>query len=252
MDHRSVNLATGVRSFVKKTFNQILIPFVHIFSGNPLAVKTNYFFNYKDKFIYDLGHNVTKKNIKDDISINYFNIWYIGSMKPNNRNGTFLLNIFDKISQLNDLSLETKIHIAGTVNKKQLQRIKKNRKIVYYGKIPRNELYKLILKNRGVGVAYMNEINHQYAPAIKFVEFGALGLKILASNTFGLRLQKERTKMPNVTFVDHDCSKWVEAIKDLNDEWDNKVLPWENKDKWSYSYLFENQVIKSYLTILNG
>ena len=91
---------------------------------------------------------------------------------------------------------------------------------------------------------------HQFAPALKFIEYAALGYYILASDTVGLRLQAKRSNYKNAVFAKEDVEKWAQAIETHLLHKNTKAQGWYEKEAWSYPALFRNQYVKSYKEIL--
>lgn len=249
LDHRSVNLAKGAMKIQKLLINQIFSPFIDYFSGNTFAVETNYIFCPKNKYIIDLGYDKLPKPIRVlSNQNNHINVWYIGNLIAKNRNAEFILNIFDLLSKHVSVNKTFTIHIAGPLSNYNKVKIYNKNSINYHGVVERSELYKLLQRFPGIGIAFMDYKNHNFAPALKLIEYSIFGFKIIASDTQGLRLQQQRARLPNITFVNHDLSSWVNAIlKEIYEP--AKYDTWIDSNKWSYSMIFKKQVLPIYKKI---
>ena len=150
MDHRSVNLAKKNRK--KLLLNQIMQLFVHALGGNPYAVETNHKLIFKKKYTLDLGYDI-HQNHPIEWSDNINAIWYIGSLKPKNRQSEFIINLSNFLLYRYRGSAPFKIHIAGPASREQIIALKKNPLVIYHGKLPRHKLHNLMCKHPGIGLA---------------------------------------------------------------------------------------------------
>lgn len=253
LDHRSVNLAKGARRFRKLALNTMAQPFCHRLAGNPWAVETNHLFLMRAKSVVDLGYDVLPPRVdRADYSLGgAVNVWFIGSMKPKNRKSQFLIDIFAKLEgRLSDnpegFDRPLRIHVAGPTKPDQAEKLRRNRLVTYHGQMPRAKLYEKLQQYPGIGLAYMNEEFHGFAPSLKFVEYAALRFKVLASATLGLRTQAERMNFPRVTFIKEDPIAWADAIIDAVSTLDRLQPPWQDAPLWSYEAIFERQVVPLY------
>ena len=250
MDHRSVNLARGYRSFRKKLVNIFAMLFSHKLVGNPLAVESNHFFEIKDREIVDLGYDDTVfPNISGLLSPDLeaaknkpVNVWFVGSIKPANRKSWFLIEIFRAFSDRFGTG-EVVFNIAGPANIRQIAELEAIPTVNYLGVLPRGELYAQMKDKPGIGMAFMNKEFHDLAPSLKFVEYALFGYKILASSTVGLKKQAERMKFENVHFVDETVDDWCSYISQAAKEYQaSGSVAWKEGPNWSYRSIFERQV----------
>lgn len=259
MDHRSVNLAKGPRKLRKMIVNQLMQFFTHHLAGNPWAVETNHWAVFRPKHVIDLGYDkLPPAGVLSPTSrVKTVDVWFIGSLKPKNRKSEFLLDIFDEISEqqskCSDPTLpKIRFRVAGPASNAQRTRMKKNPAIVYYGKLPRERLYQTMQSNRGIGLAFMNEEFHGYAPSLKFAEYAALRFQILASDTIGLRTQCGRMQLDGLKFLPETVEDWVAAIRQATMTFNKPVPVWKNAPKWSYRHIFQTQVVGLYESITSN
>lgn len=252
MDHRSVNLAKGWRRTRKVIVNFVMQAFCHHLAGNPWAVETNHLRLFRPKTIIDLGYDTEPDPVDTDvISEEAVNVWFIGSLKPKNRKSDFLLDIFDRIDArqndpLRSASRKIRIHVAGTASESQKARLVSNAAVTFHGMMPRPKLYQCLANNPGIGLAYMNTEFHAYAPSLKFSEYAMMRFRILASDTLGLRTQADRMVLPSTIFVPEDEAEWVNAIQSAADTYQGPEPAWADAKNWSYSSIFERQVVRLY------
>lgn len=248
MDHRSVNLARGRDATFKKLRNLVMQVFVHRLAGNPLAAETNHFFLFKPADIIDLGYDALPEGEAVEPEPDApCAIWFIGSLKPANRKSEFLIETFAKIAERQALlARPAEIHVAGPTRPDQKKALKANPMVTYHGSLPRAELYKLLRARPGVGVAFMNEEFHAAAPSLKFVEYAIMRYAIVASDTPGLRTQGDRMNLPGVVYVPEDTERWAEALISAANDWAGLQPIWQDADLWSYTSIFERQVLGLY------
>ena len=251
VDHRSVNLAKGWKRKNKNFSNFLMQIFVHHLAGNPLAVETNHYKVWRPKHIIDLGFDkLPEVEIKKPDSSKRTSVWFIGSLKPKNRKSEFLIKIFDEIYRRFGDNPPFDIHVAGPTTNSQGAALMGNPIVKYYGSVPRNTLYELLIENPGIGMAFMNQEFHAAAPSLKFSEYAAMKYAIVASDTVGLKTQWRRMKYGNVTFAEETVSDWVEKLIAAAEKWPDTFEAWETKDDWSYESIFNKQVIKIYQSIV--
>lgn len=247
IDHRSVNLARGPHAFFKKSSNLVMQIFSHHLAGNPWAVETNHFFIFKPKHIIDLGYDSLPKGkateLKPDQKVS---IWFIGTLKPKNRKTEFLIDVFSRITDKIGISDDFHIHIAGAAKKEQAIALSLNPNITYYGRLPRNELYEKLGANPGVGMAFMNQEFHAYAPSLKFCEYAIMRFKIVSSDTLGLRTQAKRMNLDGVVFANEDADEWADKLIAAAKGWQGVAPKWQDGPLWSYQSIFDRQVIGLY------
>jgi len=254
MDHRSVNLARGWRGRRKKALNLIMQVFTHHLAGNPWAVETNHFFVFKPKHMIDLGYdNLPEGEAREPENVDsQVNVWFIGSLKPRNRKSRFLLDIFDRVAERQSAAVAAGkrrivMHVAGPTRPDQKAALQANPDVVYHGKLPRDELYKLLRAHPGIGLAYMNHEFHEYAPSLKFAEYAIMRYVILSSDTFGLKTQAERMNLPSpVPFIPEDAGAWADAIVNAADAYTGLEPHWDDADTWSYPDIYRRQVLGLY------
>lgn len=248
MDHRSVNLARGRDATFKKLRNLIMQVFTHRLAGNPLAAETNHFFLFKPADIIDLGYDALPEGEAVEPAADApCAIWFIGSLKPANRKSEFLIETFEKIAaQQDQLTRPVEIHVAGPTRPEQKKALKSNAMVTYHGSLPRAKLYELLRAKPGVGVAFMNHEFHAAAPSLKFVEYAIMRYAIVASDTPGLQTQGSRMNLPGVAYVAEDTSLWAQQLISAANAWDGLVPVWQDAELWSYTSIFERQVLGLY------
>ncbi len=252
MDHRSVNLAKGRNLFFKMLQNALMQPFVHHLAGNPLATKSNHWVIYKPDKIIDLGYDTLPDvEVVKPAQSKKKNIWFIGTMKPQNRKSEFLFEVFDELERRFGQDAHFTIRVAGPARNDQLPYLMSNSLVEYYGLLPRHRLYDLLAKYPGIGVAYMNEAHHALAPSLKFSEYASMSYAIVASDTIGMRTQAKRMAYKNVTFAEQTAQSWADQLERALDNWPDSFTSWETKDDWSYRSIFETQVVPLYKKLSN-
>lgn len=246
VDHRSVNLTRGKAAKLKKYMINFMMQLsCHRLAGNPFAVETSHKMLFRKHNIIDLGYDVLplkKQKINDQESV----VWFIGSLYPKNRNSSFLIELFDKLYLRNGKDGTLKIHVAGPANDQQQKSLNANPIVCYHGNVEKKALVKLINEHPGIGLAYMSTFYHNYAPALKFIEYAAFGYPIIASDTIGLRLQAKRTGYKHVTFVEENFVSWCEAIEKKVAVGFEGIQPWQDKPLWSYKHIFSQQCLPLY------
>ncbi|MEP4197311.1 MAG: hypothetical protein ABJL99_16945 [Aliishimia sp.] len=255
MDHRSVNLAQGFRSWRKKALNLLMQIFTHHLAGNLWAVETNHFFVFKPKHLIDLGYD-SLPEVNQSITTNNnrnINVWFIGTLKPRNRKSDFLIDVFARVAEHQSKAATDPrivIHVAGPTRQDQQDMLLKNPSVVYHGKVPRHELYKLLRDFPGIGLAYMNHEFHEYAPSLKFTEYAIMRFSILSSKTLGLQTQADRMNLPSpITFVKENAEDWTNAIIEATQNYSGLEPSWTDAKKWSYPAIFDRQVSTLYHSI---
>lgn len=258
MDHRSVNLAKGWRRTRKMMLNWVMQRFTHHLAGNPWAVETNHWSVRKPAHIIDLGYDQLPDGEAREASNvdREVNVWFIGSLKPRNRKSEFLFEVFDRIAERHsqariDGARRIRIQVAGPTKPEQKRRLEANPDVVYHGRLPRAELYKLLRAKPGIGVAFMNHEYHEYAPSLKFAEYAIMRYSILSSDTLGLRTQAERMGMTDqIRFVPEKVDAWADAIIAASDAYQGLEPLWEDSETWSYPDIYRRQVLGLYQSIL--
>jgi hypothetical protein len=257
MDHRSVNLAKGWKLTQKMWVNQVMQRFTHHLAGNPWAVETNHYKIHKPKHIIDLGYDqLPQSEAREPRCLaNQINVWFIGSLKPRNRKSAFLFEVFDRVAEKHEKAFlngapRIKIHIAGPTRRGQAMRLRANPHVFYYGKLPRHELYELLRRKPGLGLAYMNHEYHEYAPSLKFAEYAAMRYGIIASDTIGLKTQAERMNLSNIRFVPEDVEAWADAIIEMAMSYKGLEPLWDDAESWSYPNIYHRQVMSLYKEII--
>ena len=254
MDHRSVNLAKGWRAKRKLALNWVMQRFTHHLAGNPWAAETNHTEIKKPHHIIDLGYDQLPEGeaTEPEAIDKTVNVWFIGSLKPRNRKSQFLIDVFDRVSELN-LGAQWRderrimIRVAGPTNNKQKKALQANPNVFYHGRLPRHELYKLLRDYPGIGLAFMNHEYHEYAPSLKFAEYAIMRYKIISAATLGLKTQAERMKMEDtIRFVDEDVEAWAQAIIETANEYQGLEPLWEDAETWSYPDIYRRQVLGLY------
>lgn len=253
MDHRSVNLAKGWRRARKQCLNLTMQFFCHHLAGNPWAVETNHPWIFRKKHVIDLGYDTLPPAPKDAIESknSHVNVWFVGSLKPKNRKSDFLLNVFDRVSALrqetaSEQNRDIRIHVAGPTSESQKTRLNANPHVTYHGQLPRAKLYQALSEHPGIGLAYMNHEFHEYAPSLKFCEYAMARFKILASNTLGLQTQAKRLGLHDVRHIPEEDVLWAEAVLQAAGAYQGLEPPWNDAARWSYSAIFERQVLGLY------
>jgi glycosyltransferase involved in cell wall biosynthesis len=248
MDHRSVNLARGANARRKKLLNLVMQVFAHRLAGNPLAAETNHYVLFKPADIIDLGYDALPEGEAVEPAANApCTIWFIGSLKPRNRKSEFLIEIFARIAERRDaLTRPVEIHVAGPTRPDQKKALMANPSVTYHGALPRAELYKLLRAKPGVGVAFMNTQFHAAAPSLKFVEYAIMRYAVVASDTPGLRTQGRRMNLPDVEYVVEDPDLWADRLIAKANGWAGLVPVWSDAELWSYTSIFERQVLGLY------
>ncbi len=257
MDHRSVNLAKGVKLKQKMRINQVMQRFTHHLAGNPWAVETNHYKIHKPAHIIDLGYDQLPEGEArepDDIE-NRVNVWFIGSLKPRNRKSVFLFDVFDRVAEKHEEAFlngapRIMMHVAGPTRRGQATRLHANPHVFYHGKLPRHELYELLREKPGLGLAYMNHEYHEYAPSLKFAEYAIMRYGIIASDTIGLKTQAERMNMPNVRFAPEEVEAWADAIIEMAMAYKGLEPLWQDAETWSYPDIYNRQVLGLYKQII--
>ncbi|MCP4073717.1 MAG: glycosyltransferase [Hyphomicrobiales bacterium] len=251
VDHRSVNLALGRSALAKKARNLVMQVFSHNLAGNPLAVETNHFVNFKPKHIIDLGFDkLPDVEILAPPKQNRTSVWFIGSLKPRNRKTEFLIDVFEELRSRHGHQLKFDIRVAGDTKPDQAAALNENPNVIYYGRIPRARLYELLLEYPGVGMAFMNTEYHGFAPSIKFSEYAAMSYAIVASDTIGLKNQWTRMKYGNVTFARENVPEWADKLEEAVENWPESFQKWRTKNDWSYDSIYKNQVLRIYQNIV--
>ena len=251
VDHRSVNLAKGWRRPVKMAANLAMQLFAHRLAGNPWAVETNHWVVFRPKHIIDLGYDRLPDAACGTPEPLRPAIWFIGSLRPKNRKSEFLVEVFDRLritSESEDCPVT--IHVAGPARQAQAEALLANPAVNYLGQVPRQDLYRMLQDNPGVGVAFMNEEYHAYAPSLKFCEYAIMRFKIVASDTLGLRTQGERMRLAGVDYVPEDAEAWARALLAAARARTGPMPEWRDAGLWSYQSIFERQVIGLYGRIL--
>ncbi len=253
MDHRSVNLAKGWRRHRKLCVNFLMQLFCHRLAGNPWAVETNHPWVFRKSHIIDLGYDQLPdvQFLAKPSSQSPVNVWFIGSLKPKNRKSDFLFEMFDQLTCAQMQSKkksqrQIRFHVAGPTTKAQEKRLRANSCVTYHGVMPRSKLYKTLAKNPGIGIAYMNEEFHGYAPSLKFAEYAIMRYPILASNTRGLQTQAERMRLHRVTFVEENVGAWVRQLQESVQKYDGPEPEWSDAETWSYPSIYDRQVLRLY------
>jgi hypothetical protein len=249
VDHRSVNLARGRRATIKKLANMLMQVFAHRLAGNPWAVETNHFFTFKPKDIIDLGYDnlhLPEGNAMPPPPGPCRNIWFIGTLAPRNRKTEFLIDVFNAINSKTCGQGDIEIHIAGLARRDQVEALRANPLVKYYGRIPRGKLYELLQSKPGVGAAFMNKEFHAFAPSLKLCEYAIMRFTIVASDTPGHRMQVERMNLPEVVFAEEDVNEWAEKLIVAAEDMRELAPDWLDADLWSYESVFQRQVIGLY------
>ena len=248
MDHRSVNLARGRDATVKKLRNLAMQVFTHRLAGNPLAAETNHYAIFKPADIIDLGYDALPEGEAVEPPAGApCAIWFIGTLKPANRKSEFLIETFRNIAEKRaDLTRPVEIHVAGPTRPDQKKALKANPLVTYHGSLPRAKLYELLRAKPGVGVAFMNQEFHAAAPSLKFVEYAIMRYAIVASDTPGLQTQGRRMNLPGVTYVPEDPQVWADKLISAANAWHGLVPVWQDAELWSYTSIFERQVLGLY------
>ena len=253
MDHRSVNLAKGVRLKRKMMLNSVMQRFTHHLAGNPWAVETNHTVIRKPKHIIDLGYDRLPEGEarEPEHLAEEVNVWFIGSLKPRNRKSEFLIETFRKVAEMQSdprRHNERRIvmHVAGPTKPEQKRMLKEIPGVVYHGTLPRDRLYELLRDKPGIGLAYMNHEYHEYAPSLKFAEYAIMRYRILSSDTLGLKTQAERMNLSHVRFVAEDPAAWAEAIVEEARDYAGLEPFWEDAPTWSYPDIYRRQVLGLY------
>jgi hypothetical protein len=247
MDHRSVNLARGRRAVFKKLRNLVMQVFTHHLAGNPWAAETNHFVIWKPKHIIDLGYDALPEGEAAAPAKGApCRIWFIGSLRPLNRKSEFLIEVFDKIAASGRATRPIEIHVAGPVRAAQATALRANPMVKIYGRLPRHKLYAFLRAKPGIGVAFMNDEFHSFAPSLKFVEYAIMQFGIVASDTLGLRTQAERMNLPGVVFAKEDSDEWAVKLLDAANAWAGLAPVWADAPLWSYEDIFSRQVVGLY------
>jgi hypothetical protein len=249
VDHRSVNLARGRQAIVKKLGNTVMQVFAHRLAGNPWAVETNHFFIFKPKNIIDLGYDnlrLPAGNAMPPPQGSRRNIWLIGTLAPRNRKTEFLIDVFNAINSNMRGHCDIDIHIAGAARQDQIDALEANPLVTYYGRVPRGQLYELLRCKPGVGVAFMNQEFHAFAPSLKLCEYAIMRFAVVASDTPGLRMQAERMNLPEVVFSGEDVNEWAEKLVVAAEDMSKVIPDWGDAGLWSYEGIFRRQVISLY------
>ena len=256
MDHRSVNLAKGWRAQRKLWLNTVMQTCTHALAGNPWAVETNHMTLFKPKYLIDLGYDTLPDGVaqEPDAPINEVVFWFIGTLKPRNRQSEFLLSIFAATGARACQSGRTvRFHVAGPARDDQIATLEALPNVTYHGKLPRSELYQKLREKPGIGLAYMNHAFHEYAPSLKFAEYAIMRYDILASDTLGLKTQAERLQLPGrVWFLPERAEDWAEAIMRMADSYDGLAPSWDDAERWSYPSIFERQVLPLYRALASS
>ncbi len=249
VDHRSVNLAKGWRRRRKMAVNALMQRAVHHLAGNPWAVETNHKHIRRPRHVIDLGYDRLPALPQRGCDTDCTHVWFIGTLRPRNRKSEFLLDIFDALAaRLADPGTKHRVivHVAGPATDAQARRLRSNRLVRFYGKLPRMELYERMQMNTGLGLAYMNAEFHSHAPSLKFAEYAVMRFGILASDTVGLMTQARRMGLKGTRFLAEDPNLWADAIVE-HAAGDGAAAPiWHNAVHWSYSAIFDRQVIPLY------
>ncbi len=250
MDHRSVNLAKGWRARRKRALNAAMQLCTHALAGNPWAVETNHWAVFRPKYLVDLGYDVlpggappAQTGAQDAVIF-----WFIGTLKPRNRQSEFLLDVFEAVAAraASDVR-QIRFHVAGPARDDQIHRLRALPNVTYHGKLPRAQLYCRLRRHPGVGLAFMNHQYHEYAPSLKFAEYAIMRYDIIASDTVGLRTQAARMNLPgHVRFVPETRAGWAEAIVEMAACHAGPAPPWADAPLWSYPAIFERQVLALY------
>lgn len=247
MDHRSVNLAKGWRARRKMTLNWVMQWFTHHLAGNPLAVETNHAMVTKPKHIIDLGYDrlpegkaQPPENPREAV-----NVWFIGTLKPRNRKSWFLLDTFDRLAR-SPCNKRIIIRVAGPTTAAQAKRLRANPNVIYYGTLPRQELYQELRTHPGIGLAYMNQEYHGAAPSLKFAEYAIMRYFILAADTPGLQMQASRMGLNRVRFIAEDVKAWSNAIIEAAQAYRGLEPAWADAARWSYPAIYHRQVLALY------
>lgn len=247
VDHRSVNLARGRRGFVKKLGNFLMQMFAGHLAGNPWAVETNHFWVFKPKHLIDLGYDqLPEARPLQPAPDTPRCVWFIGSLKPQNRKSEFLIEVFRIMNSMPPMDPPLEIHVAGPAHPHQAKALEENPSVTFYGRLPRSDLYQLLTDKPGIGVAFMNKEFHSYAPSLKFVEYAIMRFGIVASDTLGLKTQASRMNLSNVEFAAEDPTEWAKKLYDAANTWNSLEPVWEDAGKWSYQSIFDQQVIDIY------
>lgn len=253
MDHRSINLAKGVRNTKKLALNSVMQLFTHHLAGNPYAVETNHISVFKPKHIIDLGYDslphlfgITPPETRDEVTV-----WFIGSMKPRNRKSWFLLDVFDRLHALQSApefsGRRVRICVAGPVSDTQKTRLRNNPDVDYLGCLERAELYGRLETQPGIGLAFMNHEYHELAPSLKFSEYALMRFRILASATRGLQMQAGRMGLTDrITFVEETVGDWTREILKAAETYTGLEPEWDDAATWSYADIFRRQVLGLY------
>lgn len=257
MDHRSVNLAKGWRRKRKMMLNWVMQKFTHHLAGNPWAVETNHTQVTKPSHIIDLGYDqLPEGEASEPVNVDSeVNVWFIGSLKPRNRKSQFLIDVFRRVSEQNFGAQwrderRIVIRVAGPTNDSQKRQLKDNPNVVYHGKLPRLELYKLLREFPGIGLAFMNHEFHEYAPSLKFAEYAIMRYKILSSNTLGLKTQAERMgMMDDIRFAEEDVEEWATAIIEMCNDYKGLEPLWDDFETWGYPDIYRRQVLGLYQSL---
>lgn len=241
VDHRSVNLARGWRAIRKKAANLTMQVFAHHLAGNPLAVETNHPLRWRSCHVIDLGYDEPPACTPAETTAPPA-IWFVGSLKPANRKTEFLVDVFDRLARLAAPADRFRIHVAGPARADQIAALRKNSRVIYHGRLPRADLYNLLVDHPGIGIAFMNREYHAAAPSLKFCEYALMRYRVLASDTPGLRLQARRMEIEGVTFLPEQAAIWAETLLAAARGWQGLQPEWKTAADWSYARIFQRQV----------
>lgn len=250
MDHRSVNLAKGWRARRKRVLNTAMQTCAHALAGNPWAVETNHIRIFRPKFLIDLGYDTLPDGAADapQPALKEVVFWFIGTLKPRNRQSEFLLKVFRAVEKRDTKQgKQIRFHVAGPARTDQIAALKALSNVTYHGKLPRADLYRKLLEHPGIGLAYMNHTFHEYAPSLKFAEYAIMRYDILASNTLGLKTQANRMSLPGqVRFLPERVEAWADAVHDMAQSYQGLAPAWKDAPHWSYPSIFSRQVLPLY------
>jgi glycosyltransferase involved in cell wall biosynthesis len=250
MDHRSVNLAKGWRARRKRALNAAMQLCTHALAGNPWAVETNHWTVFRPKHLVDLGYDVLPEGVPAARMGPHHEVifWFIGTLKPRNRQSEFLLDVFEAVAARTPCGgRRIRFHVAGPAREDQIDRLRAAPNVTYHGKLPRAELYRRLRRYPGVGLAFMNHRFHEYAPSLKFAEYAIMRYDIIASDTVGLTTQAARMNLPGqVRFVPETVADWTDAILAAAHNHAGPTPPWADAALWSYPAIFERQVLGLY------
>lgn len=250
MDHRSVNLAKGWRARRKRALNMAMQTCAHALAGNPWAVETNHIRTFRPKHLIDLGYDNLPNGAAHTPAPPATDVvfWFIGTLKPRNRQSEFLLKVFAAVEkQATSYGKQAKFHVAGPARADQIATLKALSNVTYHGKLPRSDLYRKLLEHPGIGLAYMNHSFHEYAPSLKFAEYAIMRYDILASDTLGLKTQAGRMNLPGrVRFLPERVDAWADAVREMAQSYQGLAPPWDDAPHWSYPSIFARQVLPLY------